>query len=126
MRMRREATARGPSPCAGVWEGTATKIVPDNFVNGGNNDWGTYRETPSFNYAMCLGPGSEPGTLRVFVEETCLVSRPPLPFSVLKRRLERRMTALGIKVKKVHDEEWSYIPLGGPLPLPTNRVLAFG
>ena len=35
---------------------------------------------------------------RVFLEETCLVAKPPLPFSVLKRRLERRISAMGLKV----------------------------
>lgn len=35
---------------------------------------------------------------RVFLEETCLVAKPPLPFSVLKRRLERRLGAMGLKV----------------------------
>jgi lycopene epsilon-cyclase len=33
---------------------------------------------------------------------------------------------LGIKVKEVHEEEWSYIPVGGPLPLNTQSVTAFG
>jgi lycopene epsilon-cyclase len=26
----------------------------------------------------------------------------------------------------VHEEEWSYIPVGGPLPLPDQPVAAFG
>jgi hypothetical protein len=34
----------------------------------------------------------------VFLEETCLVSRPALPFATLKRRLERRLRAMGVKV----------------------------
>lgn len=37
------------------------------------------------------------GGNRVFLEETCLVARPALPFATLKRRLERRCRALGIK-----------------------------
>jgi len=41
---------------------------------------------------MPLQPG------RVFLEETCLVTKPALPFAVLKRRLERRLKAMGIKV----------------------------
>lgn len=96
------------------------------FIDGGNNDWGTQGEVPTFNYAMRLGPGDAPGTDRVFLEETCLVSRDPLPFSVLKRRLTRRAEALGVRIGKVHDEEWSYIPVGGPLPTPDNTLLAFG
>ena len=38
------------------------------------------------------------GGRRVFLEETCLVAKPALPFAVLKRRLERRLDAMGIKV----------------------------
>jgi lycopene epsilon-cyclase len=34
----------------------------------------------------------------VFLEETCLVAKPALPFAVLKRRLERRLQAMGIQV----------------------------
>jgi len=81
------------------------------------------------------------------------VAKPPLPFAVLKRRLERRLKAVGITVKKVmitlslmishrqiifclihssflthqiHEEEWSYIPVGGPLPISDQSVTAFG
>ena len=54
--------------------------------------WGTQREVPSFLYAMPVSDGC------VFLEETCLVAKPPLPFSVLKRRLERRISAMGLKV----------------------------
>lgn len=52
---------------------------------------------PSFLYAMPLG-GS-----RVFLEETCLVAKPALPFAVLKRRLQRRLDAMGVKVNKVRE-----------------------
>ena len=48
---------------------------------------------PSFLYAMPVDGGR-----RVFLEETCLVAKPALPFAVLKRRLERRLDAMGIKV----------------------------
>jgi lycopene epsilon-cyclase len=48
------------------------------------------------------------------------------PFAVLKRRLERRLRAVGITVTKVHEEEWSYIPVGGPLPLQDQTITAFG
>lgn len=58
----------------------------------GEGLWGTQREVPSFLYAMPVTDG------RVFLEETCLVAKPPLPFSVLKRRLERRLGAMGLKV----------------------------
>lgn len=29
-------------------------------------------------------------------------------------------------MKEVHEEEWSYIPVGGPLPLPDQPLAAFG
>lgn len=41
------------------------------------------------------------GGNRVFLEETCLVAKPALPFAVLKRRLERRLAAMNVKVKQV-------------------------
>ncbi len=58
----------------------------------GDGVWGAQQEVPSFLYGMPLQPG------RVFLEETCLVTKPALPFAVLKRRLERRLKAMGIKV----------------------------
>ncbi len=58
----------------------------------GEGVWGAQEEVPSFLYGMPLQPG------RVFLEETCLVTKPALPFAVLKRRLERRLKAMGIKV----------------------------
>ncbi len=57
-----------------------------------DGEWGTAGEVPSFLYAMHLGGN------RVFLEETCLVAKPALPFAVLKRRLERRLQAMGIQV----------------------------
>lgn len=30
------------------------------------------------------------------------------------------------QVKEVHEEEWSYIPVGGPLPRPDQPITAFG
>jgi hypothetical protein len=56
---------------------------------------GTAGEAPSFLYAMPLDDGT------VFLEETCLVARPTLPFSALKRRLERRCAAMGIEIEEV-------------------------
>lgn len=68
-------------------------LQPGKHPNSGDGLWGTSTELPSFLYAMPLD-GS-----RVFLEETCLVSKPALPFAVLKRRLERRLAAMGIKVR---------------------------
>ena len=120
---------------AGVWEGTAARLSADGHPAGGQGLWGSEGEAPSFLYAMPGGvdeteapTGSTTSTplRRVFLEETCLVARPPLPFSTLKRRLHRRLAAAGVEVVSTRDEEWSYIPVGGPLPSPTNLWTAFG
>nr|WJE87833.1 lycopene epsilon-cyclase [Chlorella sorokiniana] len=104
----------------GLYDGTASRQQPGKSQHGSNGLWGTEGEVPSFLYAMPLGGN------RVFLEETCLVARPPMPFATLKRRLERRCKALGIKIGELHEEEWSYIPVGGPLPLPDQPAAAFG
>lgn len=104
----------------GLYDGQALKAREKTHPLGFNGLWGTSNEVPSFLYAMPLPNG------RVFLEETALVARPELPFSVLKRRLERRLRALGIQVDSVEDEEWSYIPVGGPLPVRDQPVTAFG
>lgn len=70
----------------------ARRLVPGEHPAAAEGLWGTQREVPSFLYAMPVNEG------RVFLEETCLVAKPPLPFSVLKRRLERRISAMGLKV----------------------------
>ncbi|KXZ48182.1 hypothetical protein GPECTOR_30g278 [Gonium pectorale] len=36
------------------------------------------------------------------------------------------LTALTTKDGRIHEEEWSYIPVGGPLPLASQSVTAFG
>jgi lycopene epsilon-cyclase len=105
---------------SGLYPGTAQKQKFGKHPNGSEGLWGTEKETPSFLYAMPLGGN------RVFLEETCLVAKPALPFAVLKRRLLRRCEALGIKIKEIHEEEWSYIPTGGALPEPDQPVTAFG
>ena len=87
---------------------------------GQEGAWGCAREAPSFLYAMPLGNG------RAFFQETCLVAKQAVPFTILRRRLLSRMDALGVRVKRVVDEEWSYIPVGGPVPDATQRTLAFG
>lgn len=74
---------------------------------GGEGLWGTQAEVPSFLYAMPCGAN------RVFLEETCLVAKPALPFATLKRRLERRMAAMGLRVG-VH---LAYVFGTGQLPI---------
>ncbi|GFR43330.1 hypothetical protein Agub_g4400 [Astrephomene gubernaculifera] len=104
----------------GLYDATAPRLQAGQHPNAGEGLWGSASESPSFLYAMPLGGG------RVFLEETCLVAKPALPFAVLKRRLTRRLKAMGISVKKIHEEEWSYIPVGGPLPAADQPLTAFG
>eukprot|EP00213_Chloropicon_mariensis_P005095 CAMPEP_0197470940 /NCGR_PEP_ID=MMETSP1309-20131121/1740_1 /TAXON_ID=464262 /ORGANISM="Genus nov. species nov., Strain RCC998" /LENGTH=596 /DNA_ID=CAMNT_0043008217 /DNA_START=280 /DNA_END=2070 /DNA_ORIENTATION=+ len=99
---------------SGLWPGTALESRTEDW------SWGTKKEMPSFLYAMYLGGN------KAFFQETCLVSKDAVPFKVLKRRLETRLDSLDVKVKRVLDEEWSYIPVGGPLPKPEQNVLAYG
>ena len=93
--------------CSGMWDATATKLQPLNASKTARTgeevvvhpNWegeiGTTGEAPSFLYAMPLANGT------VFLEETCLVARPTLPFSTLKRRLDRRCAAMGIEIVEV-------------------------
>ncbi|XP_026422781.1 lycopene epsilon cyclase, chloroplastic-like isoform X2 [Papaver somniferum] len=60
------------------------------------------------------------------VEETCLASKNAVPFDQLKKKLMARLDKMGIKIAKVHEEEWSYIPVGGALPSTEQKTLAFG
>ena len=108
-----------------MWPGSGAVVTSNNDPNSichpnWDGNLGTDGEPPSFLYAMPLSNG------RVFLEETCLVARKPLPFETLKRRLYRRCTAMGITVKQVHEQEWSYIPVGGPMPLEGQCITAFG
>uniref|UniRef100_A0A0C9S457 TSA: Wollemia nobilis Ref_Wollemi_Transcript_26097_1976 transcribed RNA sequence n=1 Tax=Wollemia nobilis TaxID=56998 RepID=A0A0C9S457_9CONI len=75
---------------------------------------------PTFLYAMPLSP------TRVFFEETCLASRPAMPFETLKKRLQARLKNMGIHVLHLYEEEWSYIPVGGSLPNTRQKHLGFG
>ncbi|KAL5728706.1 lycopene epsilon-cyclase [Ranunculus cassubicifolius] len=77
-------------------------------------------EYPTFLYVMPMSP------TRVFFEETCLASRDAMPFDLLKTKLLSRLKTLGIKITKVYEEEWSYIPVGGSLPNTDQKNLAFG
>ncbi|KAI3943214.1 hypothetical protein MKX01_027512 [Papaver californicum] len=79
-----------------------------------------HEEYPSFLYAMPMSP------TRVFFEETCLASQNAVPFDQLKKKLMARLDKMGIKIAKVHEEEWSYIPVGGSLPSTEQKTLAFG
>ncbi|XP_017608513.1 capsanthin/capsorubin synthase, chromoplastic-like isoform X2 [Gossypium arboreum] len=62
----------------------------------------------------------------IFLEETSLVSRPVLSYSEIKRRMEARLRHLGIRVRKVIEDEKCLIPMGGPLPRIPQNVMAIG
>merc|ERR1712129_486539 len=66
------------------------------------------------------------GKNRIFFEETSLVGRPAISFQTCKDRFFQRLKHLGIEVKNVEEEEFCYIPMGGPLPERNQRVIAFG
>lgn len=84
---------------------------------------------PTFMYVMPLG--AEPGFgggQRVFFEETSLVARPGMSFEECKRRCFARLKHLGVSIRpgSIEDEEFCYIPMGGALPEPGQRIVAFG
>ena len=73
-----------------MWQ--ARRLKDHQHPVAGAGLWGSQNEVPSFLYAMPSKSG------HVFLEETCLVAKPALPFATLKRRLHRRMDAMGLKV----------------------------
>ena len=77
---------------------------------------------PSFLYVLPTDKDT------VFIQETCLVSRVQVPFEELRRRLLRRAQKMGLPLTPslILEEEASWIPLGGGLPLPGQRTVAFG
>ncbi len=75
---------------------------------------------PTFMYAMPLKGN------KIFFEETSLVARPALSFQECKDRCFTRLEHLGIKVVDIEEEEFCYIPMGGPLPAKDQRIVAFG
>jgi len=77
-------------------------------------------QIPTFMYAMPLGGN------RIFFEETSLVARPAVSFMDCKERYLKRLKHLGIEVTGVEEEEFCYIPMGGPLPIKDQRIVGFG
>mmetsp|Transcript_12609 Transcript_12609/g.27244 ORF Transcript_12609/g.27244 Transcript_12609/m.27244 type:complete len:555 (+) Transcript_12609:195-1859(+) len=94
------------------WRDNHTEGLPD--MKKRNED------LPTFLYAMPFSP------TKIFLEETSLVSRPAVGFEDLKERLDARLKWLGIKVKKIEEEEYCLIPMGGVLPKHPQRVLGIG
>ncbi|CAJ1966779.1 unnamed protein product [Cylindrotheca closterium] len=77
-------------------------------------------KVPTFNYVMPLKDNT------FFAEETSLVARPGVSFQECKDRLFQRLDHHGIKVTKVTEEEFCYIPMGGALPMRDQRILGVG
>lgn len=75
-------------------------------------------EHPTFAYVLPLSEDA------LFVEETSLIARDPLPLPLLKARLERRLASLGLQGLRSENEH-VYIPMGTPLPAP-QRTVGFG
>jgi len=75
---------------------------------------------PTFMYAMPLKDN------QVFFEETSLVARPAVSLQECKERCDIRLKHHGIKVTKVLEEEFCYIPMGGALPCRDQRVIGLG
>jgi lycopene beta-cyclase len=74
---------------------------------------------PSFLYALSRGG-------RLLLEETTLASWAPVPSSVLKVRLERRLQRRGTVIDTVVAQELVEFPMGGGLPQRGQVVAAFG
>lgn len=75
---------------------------------------------PTFLYAMPFDSNL------IFLEETSLVSRPVLSYMEVKRRMVARLRHLGVRVKRVLEDEKCLIPMGGPLPRVPQSVMAIG
>ncbi|KAL9232622.1 hypothetical protein vseg_007711 [Gypsophila vaccaria] len=78
------------------------------------------KKIPTFLYAMPFSSD------RIFLEETSLVARPGVPMEDIQRRMEARLRHLGIRVKRIEEDERCVIPMGGPLPVLPQRVVGIG
>jgi lycopene beta-cyclase len=77
-------------------------------------------KSPTFMYAMPLRGN------QIFFEETSLVARPALSFQECKDRTMQRLAYHGIRITKLYEEEFCYIPMGGALPARNQRIVALG
>ena len=107
-----------------VGQFTAPPVEPGQFVlmdyRADHLSAAERAESPTFLYAMDLGGG------RFFVEETSLALAPPVPFAVLKQRLERRLAHRGVAITAVEHEEFCLFPMNLPLPDLDQPLLGFG
>lgn len=77
-------------------------------------------KAPSFVYVMPQQGG------KVFLQETSLLSSPPMAMELLQARLLRRMADLGIEVERSGPVERCYIPMNPSMPVMPQALLAFG
>lgn len=83
---------------------------------------GDRKTVPTFLYLMEEAPGL------LFVQETSLVHREPLPMSRLRQLLLARLDQLGLTYVDIEKEEHCVIPMGANLPsdLPRPGIVPFG
>ncbi len=91
-----------------------------DHYNGDESGLSKVEKAPTFMYAMPIKDN------QIFFEETSLVARPALSFQECKDRCFKRLEHLGIKVVDIEEEEFCYIPMGGPLPAKDQRIIGFG
>ena len=77
-------------------------------------------KSPTFMYVMPIKDN------KVFFEETSLVARPAISFQECKDRTMKRLNYHGIRITKLYEEEFCYIPMGGALPARNQRIIGLG
>lgn len=92
----------------------------DDHMQGDAGDSASSAERPTFLYVFPSSP------TRAFFEETSVIAPTAVSFDELKRRLYKRLAHDGVVVTNVVEEEFSLIPMGGTVPDPSQRVVAFG
>lgn len=92
----------------------------DHFDDSDEETQKKVEKSPTFMYAMPLEANT------IFFEETSLVARPGVSFQECKDRCMKRLEHHGIRITKLHEEEFCYIPMGGALPMKDQRILALG
>ncbi|XP_042478950.1 lycopene beta cyclase, chloroplastic/chromoplastic-like [Macadamia integrifolia] len=75
---------------------------------------------PTFLYAMPFSSD------RIFLEETSIVARPGVPMEEIQERMVARLRGIGIKVKKIEEDERCVTPMGSTLPMLPQRVIGIG
>ena len=77
-------------------------------------------KSPTFMYVMPIKDN------KVFFEETSLVARPAISFQECKDRTMKRLKYHGVRITKLYEEEFCYIPMGGALPARNQRIIGLG